>query len=293
MSGDGCCPPGGNALLDSDCPAVCGNRLVERARARPATARWPAGTAGRLPRRLPGAAPRAACSRGWSAARPPAPPLCELDDHQGRARAATAAARPAAPGAPTTTAPRSAATPCWRPGRPATGASPPASPARCPALCDDCKACTTRHHARPRVRLHPQLPQRADHRLPGAAMAAARRAARSSRIGTATRPCGNSLLEDGRDLRSAQPLPDHLRRRRRPLHRRSAARGRRRLHRPLRAHADPDLLGRQRPISCCPTGCIGRDRTSTARRRRPRATGADSPLGRGPRAGRRRDASPT
>ena len=29
MSGDGCCPMGGTALLDSDCPAVCGNKLVE------------------------------------------------------------------------------------------------------------------------------------------------------------------------------------------------------------------------------------------------------------------------
>jgi hypothetical protein len=26
---DGCCPPGGNNLLDSDCPAVCGNGIVE------------------------------------------------------------------------------------------------------------------------------------------------------------------------------------------------------------------------------------------------------------------------
>ena len=28
-SGDGCCPPGGNGLLDDDCAAVCGNGLVE------------------------------------------------------------------------------------------------------------------------------------------------------------------------------------------------------------------------------------------------------------------------
>jgi hypothetical protein len=29
MSGDQCCPSGGNALLDSDCPPVCGNQVVE------------------------------------------------------------------------------------------------------------------------------------------------------------------------------------------------------------------------------------------------------------------------
>ncbi len=27
--GDGCCPPGGNHNLDSDCPAICGNSIVE------------------------------------------------------------------------------------------------------------------------------------------------------------------------------------------------------------------------------------------------------------------------
>jgi hypothetical protein len=26
---DGCCPPGANALMDADCPAVCGNRVVD------------------------------------------------------------------------------------------------------------------------------------------------------------------------------------------------------------------------------------------------------------------------
>jgi hypothetical protein len=29
MNGDGCCPPGGNRKLDSDCPTVCGNGVVE------------------------------------------------------------------------------------------------------------------------------------------------------------------------------------------------------------------------------------------------------------------------
>jgi hypothetical protein len=29
VSGDGCCPPGGEFLVDADCPAVCGNGIVE------------------------------------------------------------------------------------------------------------------------------------------------------------------------------------------------------------------------------------------------------------------------
>lgn len=29
MSGDGCCPPGGNSSIDGDCPVVCGNSVVE------------------------------------------------------------------------------------------------------------------------------------------------------------------------------------------------------------------------------------------------------------------------
>src|SRR4029453_4198410 len=28
-SGDGCCPPGANGVCDNDCPAACGNGLVE------------------------------------------------------------------------------------------------------------------------------------------------------------------------------------------------------------------------------------------------------------------------
>jgi hypothetical protein len=52
MSGDGCCPEGGTALLDSDCPAVCGNKLVEPPRETCDVA-VPAGSAGSCPGACP------------------------------------------------------------------------------------------------------------------------------------------------------------------------------------------------------------------------------------------------
>jgi hypothetical protein len=77
MSGDGCCPQGGTALLDSDCPAVCGNKLVEPPRETCDVA-VPAGSAGSCP---------AACAelpRGCMQPRLVGSPstcnvLCELD----------------------------------------------------------------------------------------------------------------------------------------------------------------------------------------------------------------------
>jgi hypothetical protein len=77
MSGDGCCPEGSSGLLDSDCPAVCGNKLVEPPRETCDVA---------VPAGLPGSCP-AACPelpRGCMQPRLTGSPgtcnvLCELD----------------------------------------------------------------------------------------------------------------------------------------------------------------------------------------------------------------------
>jgi hypothetical protein len=52
---DGCCPPGGNHNLDSDCPAVCGNGVVEGP-GETCDPKIPAGTQGACPLFCPGPA---------------------------------------------------------------------------------------------------------------------------------------------------------------------------------------------------------------------------------------------
>ena len=59
---DGCCPPGGNALVDMDCSAVCGNRIVEGAANETCDRALPAGSPGACAASCPPLAP--GCFRG-------------------------------------------------------------------------------------------------------------------------------------------------------------------------------------------------------------------------------------
>jgi hypothetical protein len=77
MSGDGCCPVGGTALLDSDCPAVCGNKLVEPPRETCDVA-VPAGSAGSCPGGCP-ELPRGCVQPRLTGSPTTCDVLCELD----------------------------------------------------------------------------------------------------------------------------------------------------------------------------------------------------------------------
>jgi hypothetical protein len=46
---DGCCPPGGNNLVDVDCPALCGNRVVEESARETCESALPVGAPGACP----------------------------------------------------------------------------------------------------------------------------------------------------------------------------------------------------------------------------------------------------
>ncbi len=50
---DGCCPPGGNNLVDVDCPARCGNRVVEESAQETCESALPAGAPGACPTGCP------------------------------------------------------------------------------------------------------------------------------------------------------------------------------------------------------------------------------------------------
>jgi hypothetical protein len=140
IAGDGCCPPGGNNLIDGDCPAVCGNGIVESPQETCDTGR-PTATPGACVTACPSLPP--GCSRF---ALRGAPDLCST-----RCVLETVSACVSADGCCPAGCTRSSDSDCpsvcgnaqVEEGETCDVGITAGKPGSCPAFCDDGDACTT------------------------------------------------------------------------------------------------------------------------------------------------------